>query len=377
MTHLHYFFPENDLALARDIARYTAPPAAVRLRRAGATLPFFYGNEGAMVLSEGVDATWLGRLRDTLDISCRPYDHRPEGKTPAPWGWSKAVRQTFADIGFGADALPDDGTLDEIRRLSHRRSSAIIAGELADALDFTIAPAARELTTLEEIMHFIAANPDGTVLKLPWSSSGRGLVATDPATAVSQTSMFEGMLRRQGSVMAEPRMKKLLDFAMLFTIDESGKCSFDGYSVFNNVQFGSYAGNILEPQAALRRRVSALCGDSSLSKLETVLPGIIEKLVGKAYRGPLGIDMMAVDSPTYALAPAVELNLRMTMGHLCRIFYERYAAEGAYGTFKVLPAPAGKPAGFFEAHAHNGRLLSGSIDLAQPGSAFSFIVELA
>jgi len=54
--------------------------------------------------------------------------------------------------------------------------------------------------------------------------------------------MFEGMLRRQGSVMAEPRMKKLLDFAMLFTINESGKCSFDGYSVFNNVQFGSYAG---------------------------------------------------------------------------------------------------------------------------------------
>lgn len=75
MTHLHYFFPENDLALARDIARYTAPPAAVRLRRAGSTLPFFYGNEGAMVLSEGVDARWLGRLRDTLDISCRPYDH--------------------------------------------------------------------------------------------------------------------------------------------------------------------------------------------------------------------------------------------------------------------------------------------------------------
>lgn len=375
MTQLHYFFPENDLALARDITRYTAPPAAVRLRRAGATLPFFYGSKDGMVLTEGVDAAWLGRLLDTLGITCRPYDHSPEGKIPTPWGWSKASRQVFADIGFAPDALPDDKALDAIRQLSHRRSSAIIADRLASRLDFGIAPAAKELRTLGEIERFVASHPDGSVLKLPWSSSGRGVVATDPVTAKGQSSMFAGMLRRQGSVMAEPRLRKLVDFAMLFTID-GGHCRFDGYSVFSNSQFGSYAGNMLASQQTLRGHVAQYCGIDCLRAIEEALPAVLSDFIGTEYTGPLGVDMMAVEADGYALAPAVELNLRMTMGHLCRIFYERHVVAGASGTFRVIPADGTSPSGFFEASTADGRISHGRIDMAQPGSAFSFVAEI-
>lgn len=375
MTALYYFYPENDLALARNIARYTAPPAAVKLRRAGATLPLFYGEPGGEVLADGINAPWLGRLRDSLGIDCSPYTHRPQECVPAPWGWSKASRQTFIDIGFDRAALPDDAALEAIRQLSHRRSSARIAEALTDTIGCTIAPPARELFTTEDIKSFIASHPAGTVLKLPWSSSGRGLVATDPVTAQSQTSMFEGMLRRQRSVMAEPRMHKLLDFAMLFTIAD-GKCCFDGYSVFENVQFGSYAGNMLAPQAELRRKVATLCGEGTLTAIETALPAILENLTGTAYSGPLGIDMMAVDEADYIIAPAVELNLRMTMGHLCRIFYERHVADGASGTFRVLPASQDTPTGIFDAAVRNGRIHGGRVDMAQPGCDFSFIADI-
>ena len=42
MAKLHIFNPENDLALAANVARYTPPPAAVSLRLSGALLPLWW-----------------------------------------------------------------------------------------------------------------------------------------------------------------------------------------------------------------------------------------------------------------------------------------------------------------------------------------------
>ena len=45
--------------------------------------------------------------------------------------------------------------------------------------------------------------------------------------------------------------------------------------------------------------------------------------------------MMAVDNQDYAIAPAVELNLRNTMGHVCLSLYDRYIERGAVGRFAI------------------------------------------
>ncbi len=86
--------------------------------------------------------------------------------------------------------------------------------------------------------------------------------------------------------------------------------------------------------------------------------------------------MMAVDAAAYTLVPVVEINFRMTMGHLCRRFYNRFVEPGAKGTFRVLPTRADSPSGRIDAHAFNGRLCDGTLDLAQPGCDFSFLAEL-
>lgn len=371
----HLFYPENDLALARDIARYTAPPAAVQLRRSGLTLPFFYGNAGDAVVAQGVDAQWLGRIRDAFGPDVSLWHSGDEGFAPAPWGWSKASRQYFADLGFPASVLPSDAALDAIRGLSHRRTAARVASMVATDLPFAVASPARELSTMEEINEFIRQHPDGTVLKLPWSSSGRGLVATDPVTAVQQQGMFAGMLARQGTVMAEPRYRRLLDFAMLFTI-EGGKCQYAGMSVFSSVGLGTYAGNELAPEAELQARVAALCGADRLEAIKTSLTKVLAEVAGMNYSGPLGVDMMAVAGAGFPVVPVSEINFRMTMGHLCHRFYSRYAADGARGTFTVRANSSGTASGAFAASVRGGRMEGGTLDLAQPGCRFSFLITL-
>ncbi len=370
---LHVFFPENDLALARNIDRYTAPPAAVKLRRAGATLPLWWAEAGDAFLAQGVNDAWLTAIESKLGSLPHIYRGEPSDYTPAPWGWSRAARQLFIGLGYDRAVLPSDGELDDLRMLSHRRTAAKVTSMLAGRLPFAIAPVAEELTAIEAVTSFIATHPAGTILKLPWSSSGRGLVATDPHTSLTQQGMFKGMLSRQGSVMAEPRHRGVLDFALLYTMTDDG-CRFDGYSLFNNVLLGSYAGNTLAPQEELCRTIADALPAGQLGTLRDTLGEVLAEVAG-AYRGPLGVDMMAVDSSDGYSAALVEINFRMTMGHVCRLLYSRHIMPGARGSFAIRPAGK-EPSGFFNAETANGLICSGSFDLAQPGSDFSFVVEL-
>ena len=73
MPGLHLFFPENDLALAQDNASYTAPPAAVKLRRAGATLPLWYGDAGDYVIADGVNARWYNDVAGRFGLATKLY----------------------------------------------------------------------------------------------------------------------------------------------------------------------------------------------------------------------------------------------------------------------------------------------------------------
>lgn len=368
MSRLYLFNPENDLALAQNTANYTPPPAAVRLRRAGATLPLWFAGENDYVITDGVNARWLTEIRNRFGIKARLFSSYTEGMIPSPWGWSKAAGRLFEYRGVPTSALPDNEQLERLRELSHRRTASLIA----KALTGCKAPAALECNTFDEIKSF-TDNEGAAVVKLPWSSSGRGVIPVNPADIERQRQQIEGAIRRQGSVMVEPRYEKTLDFAVLFQI-ENGKCHYDGLSVFDTDGFSSYAGNLLATPDELHATIcQALGGNALFDSVVSQLPGVLENIIGDAYSGPLGIDMMAVKASGYSLVPAVELNLRMTMGHLCHRFYRDHVAAGRRGRFSILPRISD---GIIDCQAIEGRIVSGNLDLAQPGSDFSFIIEI-
>ncbi len=372
MPGLHLFFPENDLALAQDNASYTAPPAAVKLRRAGATLPLWYGDAGDYVIADGVNARWYNDVAGRFGLATKLYSRYSDDMTPMPWGWSKASRKAMQVRGVPTDALPSDLELDRIRELSHRRTSALIADRLAKELPMRLAPKAVEVRSFDELLERLTEY-DSAVVKLPWSSSGRGIIPISLAEIDRQKQSLQGAIRRQGSLMIEPRYDKVCDFAALYTMS-AGKCVYEGLSLFETSGFGSYAGNILAPQTDIHDMIcESLGGADVLDAVIGHLPVVLESLIGKDYDGPLGIDMMSVRGADYSLVPVVELNLRMTMGHVCYRLYRDHIYDGCRGKYTVVPATA---SGVVDCDTHNGRIRSGIVDLAQPGSDFSFLVEI-
>ena len=366
MPKLHLFFPENDLALALNQAHYTPPPAAARLRQAGELLPFFFGNDGDKVLCQGVNAQWLNKIKQTFGLETDVFHANPNDFAPAPWGWSKAARTAFLNIGMSADNLPTDNQLERIRQLSHRRTSAQIAEGLASVLDFPIAPPAVEVSDIEQVRSCVDKY-GSAVLKLPWSSSGRGVILVNINDFAQLKPQIENSLKRYGSLMCETRMDKLTDFAMLFNI-EGGKCEYKGLSFFKTTGFAAYSGNILAPQSVLEAETQVPV--AHLDALKSAIPPILENIIGEDYSGPLGVDMMAVANADYAVAPAVELNLRNTMGHVSLYIYQRFVKQGAMGRFEVSTNGAGS----MDADIRNTRIVAGLVSLSQPGAPFSFNV---
>lgn len=365
---LHYFFPENDLALALNQTHYTPPPAASRLRISGASLPIWYGNNGDEFIADGINARWLNNIRNTFGMDVRVYGGWHSGLEPEPWGWSKASRHSLELRGVPAEFLPSSMQLDCMRSLSHRSTARLLALHLAGELPFEVAPAAQEITTLGAAAQFLAKYKRA-VFKLPWSSSGRGLIVINEDEINARAQALEGAIHRQGMLLAEPRMDKTLDFALLYNIN-AGKCIYAGISVFETVQFGSYSANRLAPQDELWEMADEACGRGKLRIIADALPQALEKIVGKTYNGPLGIDMMAVKDEAYSIAPVVELNLRMTMGHVCRRMYEKYITPGVRGSFGVSSQRMNS-----EAEIKNGKLHRGQLVLTPPAVPFTFYVK--
>lgn len=375
MPSVHLFFPENDLALATDVANYTPPEAAVRLRRAGDVLPLWYASPGDCFCCSGVNDRWLSSMQERfrIDVDVFPYDF--SGKfMPAPWGWSKASRGYFRQLGFPEVLLPGDTSLEAIRNLSHRRTASGLIEKLSERISFPIASPAVELRTQEDIEGFVALVGDA-VFKAPWSSSGRGLVRVDHPTLARYIRQLCGTVRRQGSVMAERyHAVKLCDFAMLFNM-AGDECSAAGFSLFSTTGMGVYTGNMLMPDGSILNRLGEHYSRENLLILQDAIGGVLRDVIGEAYSGPLGVDMMLVEEDGDVMPVIAELNLRMTMGHVARRFCDRYVAGGASGIYSVLPANSAHTSSS-EFSTFNGRLVSGTIDLVPPNPHFIFRAEV-
>ena len=332
---IYYFNPENDMALANFTPYYKAPAEIVRMADELAALPAWYAPEGSVV-----------KVKREADIPC--WERLCKGETPfpqvgwttrwlssvyVPWGWSPTLVHTLLQAGVGSGFLPSGGALGEWRRLSGRVCASEVLRSFAD--EKGVCGESRVCRTLEEVRKAW----DGwgrCVLKAPWSGSGRGLVFLPcgvwPASAEGWAARI---LRTQGALMAEPIYDKVCDFAMEFCAGGEGKVSFAGYSLFETDAFGNYKGNLLASDAEIERR---LVGYVPLETLHDVRRHLLRKLpewLGGHYTGYLGVDMMICREEGYRVHPCVEINLRMNMGVLARLFFDRYVHPAAQGCFRI------------------------------------------
>lgn len=388
---LYLFNPDHDLALANGETNYMPPASARQMAEDLALLPMWYAVPGSAVLAASAyNLDFLKQMQALLPLEVVMMTERevngwgalcasanaslPSADTlsPSPWGWNPALRRRLLQMGVPEVTLPSPETLMVFRRLSHRERAVELLPRLQLSEHFC--GESSYLTEPADWQHFVQSH-DACLLKAPLSGSGKGLNWCRGVFTPFMSGWCARVATVQGGVVGEPVYSKVEDFAMEFWADGQGGVHFAGYSLFATSSGGAYEGNWLLSDEGIEQRLSRYVPLEALRALQVHLQGELSVLLTTSFVGYLGVDMMICHFPAeaseYRVHPCVEINLRMNMGLVARLLYDRYVAAGSQGVFRVSYAPS--PGEALQAHqqmeaAHplcieNGKVVSGYLPL--------------
>lgn len=344
---LHLFNPENDLCLANGGADYMPPPSARCIAYDLSALPLWYAGENDYVILP--EKTTFDRLlpicRNGVNLkeqSDEWINILPGIQEVVPWGWSAAVSKQFKRMGILESLLPDSGQMEKIRQLSSRISVIKLLNTLSDDGFDPMPEIPMLLVTPEEVRNFVLKKSE-TMLKAPWSGSGKGLYRSRGKYDIPVERWTNGILKRQKAVIGETFYHKVADFAMEFWSNGKGKVRFEGYSFFYTDEKGTYKGNLIAQDQQIEKKITTYCDPKILQNLKQWLTHYISKEIAWIYRGCLGVDMLSYtlseNKKHYYLHPCVEINLRMNMGWVARTLCDKYVASGNTGIFRINHSP--------------------------------------
>lgn len=332
----YLFNPEHDMALANFTPYYRPPREIIRMKEDLSYLPLWYAEKGSKVWvnDAGISEAFVSCC---LSAGIRPYGISSmvwKGEDILPWGWNPSLVNGLISKDIPAGLCPDKERLERIRFLSGRQRCIQVMKQLAGLEG--ICGMAVECLSVSEVRDFIEKTGE-TVLKAPWSGSGRGLLRLGPDGWNNNVQGWVArIIRSQGGIMGEPLYDKVCDFAMEFYADGKGGVAFAGYSLFDTDAHGNYKLNFLLPDVEIERRLSEYVSSQGINRIKVHLLSVLQQLLGCDYCGYLGVDMMicSVDGG-YRIHPCVEINLRMNMGVVSRLFFDRHISMSSFGQYVV------------------------------------------
>lgn len=361
MYRLHLFNTSNDLALANNSHEYIAPKNIRRMERDLSMFPAWWASDGdAILIDSDCNIEEIKKIAAQANINVElTTEHegytalcRRTGKeyAPAPWGWSRAAVERFAKAGVPRNLLPDGKTLDALRDISSRAFAVKYIHELLGKIAEEYRPhlVGSDMRFIENLDTLTF--PRRQIFKSPWSSSGRGVFTAYSIDDPSIREKLTAFINRQGGFVADTFYNKRIDFALEYNIDEEGKATFLGYSVFTASESGSYGYNILASQNELRKCIlDAGANKNALDAIISLHRQMLQEKLGCIYRGNIGIDMLiAEEQGALKIHPCIEINLRMNIGTAAIHIYNKV------GSTPTLLTPSGKN-GFY-AMTDGGRL---------------------
>lgn len=328
MPAIHIYNPDTDYALGYTGRSYSPPASILRLRREGALFPATYARKNDMIIvldkfdnyelaaspyysvvkDKGIDIvnihSGLEAVFDRLLIA-----QATDPIEILPWGWNLTLRNLLLKYGVPASVLKTEEEIENIRSLSHRKTVIPFQTEMSLLLPDLNIKRAVEFFNENDAWVFASDNPM-TYFKMPWSSSGRGVVCRKNMTDLKFSEWIHGAIKRQGSVMGEYGYDRKIDFASEW-ICSKGEVSFIGLSLFATSSNGTYIGN----QSLSQENIFNILMQNSHFWGWNIIESqrkVIESLIAPLYDGPLGIDMLIDNDGN--INPCVEINVRMTMG---------------------------------------------------------------
>ena len=332
---LHLFNPENDLALADGGFSYCPPPAAMCIAGELSSLQLWYaGVEDAVLLPTERHIAFRDEMSAFFEL---PPAYSPSMQSLvtalSPWGWSAQMRHRFKAMGFDGALLPSEDSIARMRCLSSRVHTIEILTALRNA-GIDTPPMPQYINNIDDAVTFVNTH-NRCVVKAPWSGSGKGIMWGIGNAEEPMVNFCKGVIRRQGGVVCEHFLNARTEFAMEF-IATADAVGFAGYSLFT-AENGAYTGNLLAGNEEIEKRLSQYIPIETLADVKAQLCVVMQRLLTESgYRGYFGVDMMIYDNGDgYRLNPCMEVNLRMNMGVVSRLFYDRFVGVGKQGIYRV------------------------------------------
>ncbi|MGL4852618.1 MAG: hypothetical protein ACRC3Z_08255 [Phocaeicola sp.] len=329
---LWVFNPEHDLVLGSNEPHYIPPKAIGKMAVDLALLPLWYASKGAEVLAESTLSvqSYMNSLALKPQATLAYSDHSLYAKV-YPWGWNGFIKARLIREGVMEKVLPKTSELIKIREISGRKLAVEVLNELSPEWGRGEAVLLRTLEQAEAFVEGI----EKTILKAPWSSSGKGLRFTTGLCDDLLSGWIKRTLKSQGYVVGEPLYNKVKDFAMEFE-SSNGAVRFVGYSIFETDSKGSYQRSLLASNEVLEALLLRYVSLDKLDALRIKLESLLTDRLANTYEGYLGVDMMVCQQDcSFWVHPCVEINLRMNMGVVARLFYDRYVLAGSSGYFAI------------------------------------------
>ena len=369
----YIFNPEHDLCLANGSPHYLPPASALKFRADchRQVEQWLEGIMGEAPLEAPMPAVHLAAV---------PPPAAADNSAPSnnadiivPWGWNSVLVKQLRQEGVPEHLLPNEEYLNLIREYSRREYAVkcaeylnrcniqqnaplTAAAESSGACNSAMAksgcgqcyPSLAESGS-EQCYPSLAESSSGQcyplpivaksirdveaalerwgriVLKSPLSGSGKGIRWVSEALSHSDIGWCLHNLEHYGSIIAEERQNVIQDFAILFSCNLPFKSGieFFGYSLFFTSN-GAYKGSVVENDSFIEEYLCSQGANlAELHRIRAQLQEHLTKELAGWYKGFLGVDMFLF-SPAdkehrrAQLNPVVEINLRLTMGHLFR-----------------------------------------------------------
>ena len=270
MQDLYLFNPDNEISIANGTNGYT-PKANISIMAGDLAFLSAYlaKNADYVLVARMPDLNFMKGRREVFGLDCQPIIWEKAQLLSfneiKPWGWSPRVHNLLKDLKSRCNEQFRESVMatwsEERRGLYSRRVAAACLTDMIRAIPGIgeeVIPC--ECRTLAEIR--LLSEKRDIVVKAPWSSSGKGVLFIPKGQMTGkEEEVLSGFLHKQGYVMVEKRLNRVLDFAMEFEMDRLFHLNFLGYSVFQTSRRGEYEGNRVASRARLEGMISRYIRD--------------------------------------------------------------------------------------------------------------------
>lgn len=320
------------LGCGRD--SYNAPAWTLQFRHDLELLPAYVAEPGSLILVQDATASQQWINEQGLDVEAIDAKHLRTLRDVAikPWGWSMPLCKELAHAGVHESLLPTREQMVTARNLAHRRTSIAVHEAIRQECGREFSPIPVEIDNPGAVQEWSMQHP-GCFIKTPWSGSGRGIYRAIDTGTQQFERWCHGAIARQGSVLCEVALDKVMDMALEFSCSE-GACEFVGYSVFKSDGQNQYGGGIVASIEQLHDIIAHHY--PAIDEMTEAMRRVVERLIAPHYSGYLGVDMLLYrDGDMVEIDPCIEVNLRCTMGLVTSVLGERH---GKRGTFAIVPS---------------------------------------